>query len=112
MIVVKDCEFVARVQVGIEVLKRFLRADGESLPEQLLVLRKNRGVIVSYRHGIRVRKISGTGWYELSGYRQDGVDLRAALGRLQAYNETWLREVDTSHKNKALLAIPKLAAVL
>ncbi len=100
MIVVKDCEFVARVQMGIEVLKRFLRSDTEDLTEQLLTLRKNRGVIVSYRHGIRVRKIKGTGWYELSGYRQDGVDLRSALGKLQAYNAAAEREAQAAKPMK------------
>lgn len=83
--IIKDCEFVARVKVSKEALERFLSAADENTAQQMhTLLNKKYESVVSFKQKVRIRRIPGKGWYELTGYREDGSDLRSALKRLEA----------------------------
>lgn len=92
-IIVNDDEKVARVHISWKVLQRFLRSSDEVFSEQKKTLSVREGVIACQFNRIRIKRLSGNGWYQLSGYRQDGSDLQIALAQLsQASREVELSE--------------------
>lgn len=90
MVIIEDCKCVARVQIPTSTLRAFLLHDEYSIAEQLKALSKREGVVVCYKNKIRIKRLSGTGWYQISGYREDGLDTRHALNSLKkAHSDTF-----------------------
>lgn len=87
MYIVEDSPTVARAQVSKEVLKEFFGTDDVGLRQLLKELDRD-GFLACYTHRVRITRQRGTGWYMLSGYREDGNDLRLAVYALiQASNK-------------------------
>ena len=84
--IIKDCPRVFRAQVTADVMERFLREDGVDSQSQMRTLDTVRAVVVSFKQKVRVRRLKGTGWYEISGYREDGKDVARAQSNLEASN--------------------------
>lgn len=84
MVIIEDCCCVARVQIPIDTLRAFLIHNEVNVDDQLRALSKREGVVVCFKNKVRVKRLSGTGWYQISGYREDGHDTRNAISRLRA----------------------------
>ena len=98
--IIKDCPRVFRAQVPAEVMERFLREDGEDVAAQMRTLCTPRAVVVSFKQKVRVRRLKGTGWYEISGYREDGRDTNRARSNLEASAAMIAHEAKMARKAK------------
>lgn len=83
MVIIEDCKCVVRVKLPISTLRAFLENEGQDAVEHLAALSKREGVVVCYKNKVRIKRLSGSGWYQISGYREDGSDTQHALSSLK-----------------------------
>ncbi len=116
MTIIHDCESVVRAQIAQDVLKEFLLEDGVDFHTQCLQLSKREGVVVCFRNKVRIKRMSGVGWYQISGYREDGQDLALAVFNLhkaeRAVAKRKARQLEGSAVALAMANAQPTAAVL
>lgn len=81
--IIYDSSTCARVQVCVEVLEVFLGTNELDFAAQRRELSSRGGVVIDYKNRVRIKRLKGSGWYQISGYRQDGQDLSLALFTLR-----------------------------
>lgn len=96
--IIVDSPTVARALISRDTLRHFLKHDEADFEEQLKALSIREGVVVCYKNKIRIKRLTGVGWYQLSGYWSDGSDLRRALAHLRTAEACVLHAKHTRSK--------------
>lgn len=82
MDIIEDCKSVARARIPRQTLMRFLQHEGQCVASMTAALSKREGVAVCIKNKVRIKRILGSGWYMISGYREDGLDTKRAIASL------------------------------